>query len=156
MELRGREQYHCQSYALSRDLDHAKAIAPLPCLARKTRTAIEGRKLSALARKSFSCLKSRMHWAVGNGGYALDYHDDTHDLHGTQGVRRAEAKAIGPANLTSTPAMNRVDNTDHSVGAKASTFRSARTRHDVTPNSPRAQTMVKTVGLPRRRQNHAG
>jgi hypothetical protein len=128
-------------------LDHAKAIAPLPCLARKTRTAIEGMKLSALARKSFSCLKSRVHWAVGTA--AIPWITTTIPRTCTGRAASAEPRlaAIGPANLTSKPAMTRADitDTDHSVGARASTSRSARTRHDVTPNSPRAQTMVKTV-----------
>ena len=43
--------------------------------------------------------------------------------------------------------MSKLDtkDTDHSVGARLSTSRSTRARHDVTPNSPRAETIVKAV-----------
>src|SRR5580658_1712159 len=43
--------------------------------------------------------------------------------------------------------MIRLDarDTDHRVGARASTSRSARARHEVTPNSPKAVTMVKAI-----------
>jgi len=39
-------------------MDHAKAIAPLPDLARMMSSTVEGTKPMALARKILSCLKS--------------------------------------------------------------------------------------------------
>ena len=125
-------------------LDQAKAIAPLPDLAKKRSAAVEGTRLMTLAKKSLSCLRSRVSWAPGTAKRPLISTTSAITLIDSAPSADPSAVAIGFAKTAiASPHIALVTSeTVTMVGAIASISRSARTRQDATPNSLRLNTIV--------------
>src|SRR6476620_5702858 len=114
-------------------LDQAKAIAPLPDFAKKKSAAVEGTRLMTLARKSLSCLRSRVSCAPGTAKRPFISTTSAITLIGSAPSADPSAVAIGVAKkaITSAHIALVTSDTVTMVGAIASMSRSARTRQDV-------------------------
>ena len=125
-------------------LDHAKAIAPLPDFAKKKSAAVDGTRLMTLARKSLSCLMSRVSCAPGTAKRPLISTTSAIILIGSAPSADPSAVAIGTAKtaIASAHIALVTSETVTMVGAMASMSRSARTRQEATPNSLRLNTIV--------------
>jgi hypothetical protein len=108
---------------------------------------VEGIVEIALARNILSCLKSLTHCAVGVAKRPARTMVIDSTRTGPAASADPSAVAIGRAKRIVAPATARlvISETETMVGASRSISRSARARHDETPNSPIAETIMKTV-----------
>src|SRR5215470_18180730 len=119
-------------------------MAPPPDFARRMSSAVDGRKLMALAMKILSCLKSLVIWALGTADTPMSSTTIAMTLIGPAAAADPSAAPIGSAKAAMAPAIIALDKTETeaTVGARASMSRSARIRQDETPSSAMLDTMT--------------
>src|SRR5579875_3718997 len=128
-------------------LDQAKAIAPLPDLARISKTTVDGTKLIILARNCLSCWKSRTICAPGTAKTPTRMTAMAMTRRGPAAAEEPTAAAMGVAKTTMAAASTKLVTieTVATVDARESRSRSARMRHDATPRSPMLETIAYAV-----------